>query len=95
MAKRVIHELMPKFTEKVFGCLLSSLTQLQSKRSLIWWRTVGCSIRCCLQSSSHLHFVRHRSCREDRCFKFEKQSKGLDERLLQAAVQSKEVEVGK
>ena len=31
MAKRVIHELMPKFTEKAFGCLLSSLTQLQPK----------------------------------------------------------------
>ncbi|CAE7197997.1 RYR1 [Symbiodinium pilosum] len=42
MAKRVIHELMPKFTEKVIDLV------------------------------------------EDRCFKFEKQSKGLDERLLQA-----------
>ena len=40
---------------------------------------------CCLQSSAHLLFVRHVGFfREDRCFKFEKQSKGLDERLLQA-----------
>ncbi|CAE7354923.1 RYR1 [Symbiodinium sp. CCMP2592] len=42
MAKRVIHGLMPKFTEKVIDLI------------------------------------------EDRCFKFEKQSKGLDQRLLQA-----------
>eukprot|EP00913_Durusdinium_trenchii_P025484 g23922.t1 len=42
MAKKVIHELMPRFTEKVIDLI------------------------------------------EDRCFKFERQSKGLDEQLLQA-----------